>query len=86
MSSKDAFSFIKEYWIIFAFIFQIIFNYAGYLSFKDTVTTDVVDVIKRIEVIETRSINDALKVSEINSRLASIETSLKFIERQFNNY
>lgn len=73
--------FLKEYWIIFAFATQIVFNYAGYVAFKDSITKDFTQVVTRVEKLEARSVSDALIVSEINSRLASMETSLRYIER-----
>lgn len=73
--NKPFFTFLKENWVIIVVIGQFILN-MGYIN------NALTEHDKRIVILENNKEQNALVVSEINSRLASIETSLKFIERQ----
>jgi hypothetical protein len=72
---KSFITLLKENWIIIVVIGQFIVN-MGYIN------NAINQHEKRISVLETSKEQNALIVAEINSRLASIETSLKFIEKQ----
>ena len=64
---------IKEYWIIYAFAGQLIMNY--------TVTNQTLkDHTKRIEKLETKAESTDIVVTEIRTKLSSIETSILYIK------
>lgn len=75
-----SFRFLRDNWIIFAFIGQLIFNYATTQVRITNLREDVERNNSRIVKLEEKSVSDALNTAEINSRLASIETSLIFIK------
>lgn len=70
---------LKEYWVIYAFATQLVFNYAGFINFKETISNEVFRNENRIEKLEALSQTNVATQSEINSRLASIETSILYI-------
>jgi galactokinase len=71
---KPLLTFIKENWILIVVVAQFILN-MGYIN------NALTQHEKRIIVLENTKEQNAIIISEINSRLASIETSLKFIEK-----
>lgn len=66
---------LKNYWIIYAFIVQIIVGWT--LVGARLESLEIITARHEIK-IEANALNGA----EINSRLASIETSLEFIKAQ----
>jgi hypothetical protein len=73
--NKSFLTLLKENWVVMAFIVQLVMTW-GFLN------SSVIDHEERIDRLETSKEQNALIVAEINSRLSSIETSLKFIEKQ----
>jgi hypothetical protein len=71
--NKQLWILLKENWIFVVVIGQFIVTF-GVLQ------TVVKDHDARIKTLETEKVASALSISEINSRLASIETSLIFIK------
>ena len=65
---------LKEYWFLYAFIFQTIYTF-WFNNFTIQNHTD------RIAQLETRQNNEDVLLSEIKSRLASIDTSVEFIKQ-----
>ena len=74
MSDKNLFTHIKENWIVYAFILQLVANYAlnnaDHLQFK-----------KDISELQTYRQSESILLTDIQSRLVGIETSIKYIER-----
>lgn len=71
--NKSLLTLLKENWIIIVVVGQFLFTvYTLQNGFKDHEN-------RLVKLEETRVLN-ALNISEINSRLASIETSLVFIK------
>ena len=68
-------SLLKENWVI-------IVTMGSILLFFGYVQTAIPNHEDRIRALEVNKEQNALLIAEINSRLASIETSLKFIEKQ----
>jgi hypothetical protein len=71
--NKSFLTLLKENWIFIVVIGQFILT-IGLLQ------TTVKDHEERIGQLERERVTEALSISEINSRLASIETSLIFIK------
>ena len=71
--NKSFTSLIKENWILLAFLVQLILTW-GFLQ------NSVTNHEERIKTLESERVSEALSISEINSRLSSIETSLIFIK------
>jgi len=70
----------KEYWIIYAFLVQLIISYTVINeSIKDN-TRDIGVLTLRVERLEVNEDANALVVSQINSRLSSIDTAILFIK------
>lgn len=74
-SNKNMLRHLKEYWVIYAFIAQLIatfvMNQQDHLNFTE-----------RIEKLEHYREAETVLLSDIQSRLASIETSLMFIKER----
>jgi len=64
---------LKENWIFIVVIGQFILTF-GFIQ------NSVNDHEERLKRLENERISEALAISEINSRLSSIETSLLFIK------
>lgn len=79
---KHLWEHIKEYWLIYAFIGQLIVSY--------TLTTQSIESNKisieanqaRIVKLEQAQDSEAIVLSDIKSKLASIETSILFIRER----
>lgn len=73
-SNKNIIGHLKDNWIVYAFIAQLIatfvINNADHLEFRKDI----------VELQNYRSA-ETIQLSDIQTRLASIETSLKYIER-----
>lgn len=70
----NTFGHLKEYWFAYAFAVQLILTW-GYINHS------IKNHEARIEKLEVDQETNEVNLAEINSRLASIETSLKFIEK-----
>lgn len=71
--NKSFITLLKENWVIIVVIGQFVISML-------TLQGGFNDHERRIVKLEETKITDALNISEINSRLASIETSLVFIK------
>tara|TARA_R110000868_G_scaffold405125_2_gene684120 strand:+ start:123 stop:353 length:231 start_codon:yes stop_codon:yes gene_type:complete len=71
--NKSLLTLLKDNWIIIVVIGQFLFTVY-------TLQNGFTDHENRISELELTKVTNALNISEINSRLASIETSLVFIK------
>ena len=75
MDNKNILTHVKDNWILYAFIAQLIatfvINNADHIQFRKDIT----------ELQDYRK-NETLQLADIQTRLASIETSIKYIERK----
>jgi len=82
MNNQHLIKHVKEYWIIYAFLVQLIISYTVInQSIKDN-TRDIEAVANRVERIEQNEDKSALIIAEINSRLSSIDTAILFIKEK----
>jgi hypothetical protein len=74
-NSTSTLKHLKEYWIVYAFAVQLVINY--------TITNQTIaDHSKRLDMLEAKALVVESNLSEIKVQLSSIQTSLKFIEKQ----
>ncbi len=74
-SEKNILDHLKSNWILYAFIVQVIMAFSSY-SFRITsVEAQVVDLKQDAQ-------KDNVTLSEINAKLASLQTSVDFIRAQ----
>lgn len=83
MKDQKAVDFVKEYWIILAFVIQLIVSYTTMQQRTTALNEQQVALANRVEKLEKANVDNALVVSSINARLASIDTSIIFIKDQF---
>lgn len=74
MKTNDLAKHIKSYWLIYAFCVQLVMSYT-------IAEASISDHERRIGVLESSEVTRGVVLAEINSRLASIETAIKFIEK-----
>lgn len=68
---------LKTYWAVYMFIGQTIWM-TGFFNFT------IADHSKRIENLEQKQETEDIILSEIKTKLASIETSIKYIEQSIS--
>lgn len=69
---------IKEFWFLYMALAQLIYTF-GFTNFT------LQDHERRITLAEKTGISQDVMLSEIKSQLASINTSLKYIEQMVRN-
>ena len=73
MENRNIFNHIKDYWILYAFIVQLVVNF--------TITGQTLeDHAERIQTLEKKQESEEILLSEIRTKLSSIETSILFIK------
>ena len=76
MDNRNIMKHIKENWIIYAFVVQLITTFV--LNSADHVAFE-----KRLITLEQKQDTEEVTLTEIKSRLASIDTSLKFLTKRY---
>jgi septation ring formation regulator EzrA len=74
MDNRNLISHIKDNWFMYLFIGQLIFSYAVFSS-------RIEENDKRIVQLEEEQHANQVTLSEIKSRLASIDTNLEYLKR-----
>ena len=64
---------LKEYWLIYGFVAQLIINYTA-------TSQTLADHNRRLIELEKKQESEELIITEIRTKLASIETSLIYIK------
>lgn len=72
----DIFKHLKEYWVIYVFIAQLIIM-GAWNSFQHT------DYEKRITALEIYQQDNQIILTDIQTRLASIETNIVWLTNRF---
>ena len=82
MKDQHLLKHIKDYWIIYAFLVQLVISYTVINQSITDNTRDIQSVVFRVERIEENEDGNALIIAQINSRLASIDTAILFIKEK----
>ena len=75
MSDKNFITHLKENWFIYLFVGQLVFNFA-------ITGTRITNAEERISTLEGYQRTEQVTLSEIKSRLASIDTNLEYLKRE----
>ena len=82
MEDQHLLKHIKDYWIIYAFLVQLVISYTVINQSIKYNARDIQTVSFRVERIEENEDGNALIIAQINSRLASIDTAILFIKEK----
>lgn len=76
------FSFVKNYWVILAFIIQAVYNNAVQAQKYEQMSVRIADLSTEVDKLQAEFEKNNIVNSQVNARLASIETTLTFIREQ----
>ena len=75
MSDKNFIQHLKDYWILYLFVGQMVFSVA--------VTGSRLNAAEnRLDTLESYQRSEQVTLTEIKTRLASIDTNLEYLKRE----